>query len=97
MRLRYVLMALIMVTTLVGISSYNRRSVSHADANKSERLNHRHKSNSTNSPASLESGFINAEEDGKLVCREATPQEAIQLLQRDPDVRLRPISPIRPN
>jgi hypothetical protein len=41
--------------------------------------------------------FIHYESNGKIVCRDATPQEAIEMQKIGPDVRLRSISPIRPN
>jgi hypothetical protein len=43
------------------------------------------------------SGDLYEEIDGKMVCREATPGEAQIMAQSDPEVRLRPISRIRPN
>jgi uncharacterized protein YneR len=40
--------------------------------------------------------FVLYEADGHAVCRQATREEALSLHQRDPDLRLRPITPIRP-
>jgi hypothetical protein len=42
-------------------------------------------------------GFVLYEADGEMSCREATVEERQELLRPDPDVRLHPISPIRPN
>lgn len=40
-------------------------------------------------------GFVIYEEDGRHVCRQATPEEALKLRQRDPDSVLRTIAPSR--
>src|SRR6185369_14084033 len=79
MRLIHFLMALLVITALIGVSSFYRTTVSHADDEKDA------------------IGFVNYEDNGTMVCRDATTQEAREMMERDPNVRLRPISPIRPN
>src|SRR5439155_20831685 len=85
MRFKLFSIALLMVLALIGLFAYYRTPVTLADA-------------STDSPTikvGKRSGFVYYQDGENMVCRDASPQEVLGMVRRDPDLRLHQISPIR--
>src|SRR6185503_8350998 len=94
-RFRLFIMAISMVTALVCAASYYRTPVTLASGPPQGVQENRLDDVLQHIPGA--GGFVQYLSDGKRVCRSATPEESIGMEKRDPNVRLRPISPIRPN
>jgi hypothetical protein len=84
-RIRFTAIALLAALTAFGAPAYFQSPITKAD----------------NTPrfkaTPIPMGFVYSEANGEAACREATPEEAREMAELSPDVRLRPISPIRPN
>jgi hypothetical protein len=89
---RLFLMVLVTITALMGVSFYSKADSTPTGEQESESFPLANRLRPRSSGA-----FVRYELNGKAVCRSATPQEVVEMKERSPEVRLRTISPIRPN